>query len=135
MKAPLMEALQALVLTDTQLRALLIDAAREGAKLAVAELRADLHQSPEDAILQQLRTYLVNPASISNPRERWAHSGIIRAIEPSSRGKPKSVTWFMKFQRDSGLKDCPTRSSPTHGRSREWTFSDVRLAWEMYYRR
>lgn len=129
-----MEALQALVLTDTQLRAMLTDAAKEGAKLAVAELRADLHQSPDDATLQQLRAYLTNPASIPNPRDRWASGAIIRAIEHSPRGKSKSTAWFMKFQRETGLKDCPTRPSPAHGRSREWTFADVRAAWEVYYR-
>lgn len=130
-----MEALQALVLTNTQLRAMLIDAAREGAKLAVAELRADLHQSPDDANLQQLRAYLTNPSSIPNPRDRWASGAIIRAIESSPRGKPKSNAWFMKFQRETGLKGCPTRPSPTHGRSREWTFADIRAAWVAYYQR
>ncbi|MDX8443075.1 hypothetical protein [Mesorhizobium australafricanum] len=50
-----MEALQALVLTNAQLRELLTEAAKQGAALAVRELRADLHQTPEDASLQKLR--------------------------------------------------------------------------------
>ncbi|MGR6431057.1 hypothetical protein ACU5AY_09075 [Rhizobium sp. PAMB 3174] len=129
-----MEALQALVLTNTQLRDLLTDAAREGAKLAVTELRADLHQTPEDATLQQLRAYLSDPAHIPNPHERWAHADIIRRIEQTPRGNPKSTAWFMKFQRETGLKDCRSRPSPAHGRRREWTFMDIKLAWDAYYR-
>lgn len=135
MKVLLMEALQALVLTDSQLRAMLAEAAQQGAKLAVAELRADLHQTPEDTTLQKLRTFLSEPASIPNPRDHWAHSGIIRKLEPTLRGKPKSTAWFMKFQRETGLKDCFTRPRPTHGRRREWTFADIRLAWDLYYRK
>lgn len=41
----MMDALRALVLSDTQLRELLRDAAREGATLAVDQLRGELHQS------------------------------------------------------------------------------------------
>ncbi|MDX8455189.1 MULTISPECIES: hypothetical protein [Mesorhizobium] len=75
-----MEALQALVLTNAQLRELLTEAAKQGAALAVRELRADLHQTPEDASLQKLRAYLADPASLANPQGHWAHSGIIRQI-------------------------------------------------------
>lgn len=130
-----MEAIQALVLTNAQLREMLTEAAREGAKQAVQELRADLHQSPEDATLQKLRAYLSDPATVSNPHDQWAHSGLIRQIEPTPRGKPKSTAWFMKFQRDTGLVDCFTRRSPAFGRRREWTFTDIKLAWDVYYRR
>ncbi|MDX8521753.1 hypothetical protein [Mesorhizobium dulcispinae] len=77
-----MEALQALVLTNAQLRELLTAAAKQGAALAVRELRADLHQTPEDASLQKLRAYLADPASLANPQGHWAHSGIIRQIHP-----------------------------------------------------
>ncbi|MDD1498993.1 hypothetical protein PVA19_11275 [Agrobacterium sp. CNPSo 3708] len=129
-----MEAMQALVLTDHQLDELLREAARQGAALAVAELRKEIHQSPDDVTLQRLRTYLTNPASIPNPNDCWAHSGIIRQIELTPRGKPKSSAWFMKFQRETGLVDCYTRPSPAYGRRREWSFSDIRLAWETYYR-
>lgn len=130
-----MEALKAVVLSNTQLEDMLRDAARQGAVLAVAELRRDLHQSPDDATLQRLRAYLTNPASIPNPNECWAHSGIIRAIELTPRGKPKSSAWFMKFQRTTGLCDCFTRPSPVYGRRREWSFADIKLAWHAYYRR
>jgi hypothetical protein len=133
-KVPLMEALQALVLTNAQLHDMLTDAAKEGAKLAVTELRADLHQTPEDATLQQLRAYLSDPASIPNPHELWAHADIIRRIEATPRSKPKSASWFMKFQRQTGLKDCRNRPGPAHGRRREWTFMDIKLAWDAYYR-
>lgn len=130
-----MEPMQALVLTATQLDDMLREAARQGAALAVAELRKEIHQSPDDVTLQRLRTYLSNPVSISNPNDFWAHSGIVRQIELTPRGKPKSSAWFMKFQRETGLVDCYTRPSPAYGRRREWSFADIRLAWEVYYRR
>ena len=130
-----MEAMQALVLTDYQLRQLLSEAAREGAMLAVAELRADLHQSPDDALLQKLRAYLADPDTLPNPHEFWAHSGLIRAIGQPQGGKPKSAAWFAKFQRETGLAECPSRASPGYGRRREWSFADIRLAWNAYYRR
>lgn len=129
-----MEALQALVLTSAQLRDMLMEAAKQGAALAVAELRADLRQSPEDATLQKLRSYLADAASLSNPRDHWADSGLIRRIQATGRGKPKSMAWFMKFQRETGLSGCPTRQSPAYGRRREWTFADIKLAWDAYYR-
>lgn len=131
----LMEPMQALVLTGDQLNDMLREAARQGAALAVAELRKDIHQSPDDVTLQRLRTYLHDPSSIPNPQECWAHSDIIRQIELTPRGKPKSSAWFMKFQRETGLAGCFTRPSPAYGRRREWSFADIRLAWEAYYRR
>ncbi|SOC48182.1 hypothetical protein SAMN05892877_14126 [Rhizobium subbaraonis] len=130
-----MEALQALVLTNAQLREILTEAARQGAALAVADLRAELHQTPDDATVRQLRAYLTDPSTISNPEDQWAHSGLIRQIELTPRGKPKSAAWFMKFQRETGLVDCFTRPSPSFGRRREWTFYDIRLAWNAYYRK
>lgn len=130
-----MEAIQALVLTNAQLHDMLTEAARQGATLAVAELRSELHQSPEDATLQKLRAYLADPATVPNPRDQWAHSGLIRQIEPTPRGKPKSTAWFMKFQRETGLADCFNRPSPGYGRRREWSFFDIKLAWDVYYRR
>lgn len=130
-----MDALQALVLTNGQLQDLLQEAARQGAALAVAKLRAELHQSPDDATLQQLRAYLRDPASVPNPRDHWAHSGIIRQIEMTPRGKPKSTAWFMAFQRESRLNECFSRPSPAYGRRREWSFADIRAAWASYYGR
>jgi hypothetical protein len=130
-----MEALQAVVLSSAQLRELLTEAAKLGAALAVQELRADLHQSPEDATLQKLRSYLADPASLSNPNDHWAHSELIRRIQATARGKPKSTAWFMKFQRETGLAKCFTRPSPGYGRRREWAFVDIRLAWNTYYRK
>ncbi|MER8882457.1 hypothetical protein [Mesorhizobium sp. M0816] len=130
-----MDALQALVLTSTQLRDMLTEAAKIGAALAVEELRADLHQTPEDATLQKLRGYLADPASLANPNDHWAHSELIRRIQTTARGKPKSTAWFMKFQRETGLNECFTRLSPAYGRRREWSFADIRLAWDAYYRK
>lgn len=130
-----MEAIQALVLTNTQLREMLTEAAREGAKLAVQELRADLHQSPDDATLQKLRAFLSDSTAVPNPHDQWAHAGLICQIERKPNGKPKSAAWFMKFQRETGLADCLTRPSPAFGRRREWCFADIRLAWETYYRK
>ncbi|WP_454701602.1 hypothetical protein [Agrobacterium burrii] len=130
-----MEAMQALVLTGSQLEDILKEAARQGAALAVAELRTEIHQSPDDVTLQRLRAFFHDPASIPNSHDCWAHSGIIRLIEPTPRGKPKSTAWFMKFQRETGLVSCFTRPSPGFGRRREWSFADIRLAWNAYYRR
>ncbi|MGX5844228.1 hypothetical protein ACWGTI_26270 [Mesorhizobium sp. ArgA1] len=130
-----MEAMQALVLTSAQLREMLTQAAREGANLAVASMRAELHQTPDDATLQKLRAYLTDPASIASPQDHWAHSGLLCQIEPTPRGKPKSTSWFMKFCRETGLNECCTRQSPAYGRRREWTFADIKLAWDAYYRK
>ncbi|MER8606592.1 hypothetical protein NKI54_15785 [Mesorhizobium sp. M0663] len=130
-----MEAMQALVLTSTQLRDMLTEAAKLGAALAVEELRADLHQTPDDATLQKLRCYLADPASLANPQDHWAHSDLIRRVQATTRGKPKSTAWFMKFQRETGLNECFARQSPAYGRRREWTFVDIRLAWDAYYRK
>jgi hypothetical protein len=130
-----MEALRALVLTETQLRDMLAEAAKQGAALAVNELRAQLHQPPDDAIALKLRAYLAEPASLPNPHDHWAHSGIIRQVEANARGKPKSTAWFMKFQRETALNECFSRPSPAYGRRREWSFFDIRLAWNAYYRR
>lgn len=103
--------------------------------LAVTELRAQLQQSPEEATLRKLRAYLTDPTSITNPHDLWAHSGIICNIEPTPRGKPKSSAWFMKFQRETHLNECFSRPSPAYGRRREWSFFDIKLAWDTYYRR
>ncbi|GAA3075259.1 hypothetical protein GCM10010520_22970 [Rhizobium viscosum] len=130
-----MEALQTLVLTDAQLRDMLAEAARRGAALAVEELRSQLHQSPDEATLQRLRLYLSDPGSLKDPYTHWAHSGIIRQIAATARDKPKSTAWFMKFQRETKLNECFNRPSPAYGRRREWTFFDIKLAWDAYYRR
>lgn len=130
-----MEPISAVVLTHSQLESMIREAARQGAALAVAELRKDLHQSPDDVTLQRLRAYLSDPSSISNPHELWAHSGTIRQVAQTARGKSKSTAWFMKFQRETRLGECFSRSSPGYGRRREWSFADIRLAWETYYHR
>ncbi|MFD1983335.1 hypothetical protein ACFSOZ_11720 [Mesorhizobium newzealandense] len=52
MKVRFMDAMPALVLTSLQLRDMLTEAAKQGAVLAVQELRADLRQAPEDATLK-----------------------------------------------------------------------------------
>lgn len=41
----------------------------------------------------------------------------------------------MTFQRQTGLADCFTRPSPAYGRRREWCFADIKLAWDVFYRR
>jgi len=127
--------MQAVVLTGAQLRDLLTESAKQGAALAVDALRAELHQTPEDATLQKLRAYISDPAAVPNPHDHWAHSGLICQLEPKPNGKPKSSAWFMKFQRETGLVDCFTRPSPAYGRRREWCFADIKLAWDVYYRR
>lgn len=128
-----MEAMQAVVLTECQLREMLEEAGKHAAQLVADNLRSELRQGPDERNLDLLRAYIEDPAAVSNPNEHWAHSGIIREIRLTPRGKPKSVAWFMKFQRETGLRDCRTRKSPVHGRRREWSFADIRLAWHVYY--
>ena len=128
-----MEATQALVLTHAQLREMMEQAGRHAARIVVEELKSELRQEPEERILQQLRAYIEDPASVPNPREHWAHSGIIRTIRTTSSDKPKSAAWFMRFQKETGLNACSSRPSPVHGRRKEWTFADIRLAWGAYY--
>ena len=128
-----MEAIQAVVLTETQLREMLEEAGKHAARLIAEDLRSELRQGPDERTLERLRAYIEDPAAISNPNEHWAHSAIIREIRPTSRGNAKSVAWFMKFQRETGLRDCRTQKCPVHGRRREWTFADIRLAWQVYY--
>tara|TARA_Y100000815_G_scaffold14654_1_gene12863 strand:- start:160556 stop:160975 length:420 start_codon:yes stop_codon:yes gene_type:complete len=130
-----MDSIPAVVLTQSQLRKMIDTACERAAELAVNRLRSDLARTPEQETLDRLRQYLADPSSSTNPTEEWAHSGIIREIQLTPRGKPKSVAWFMKFQRDSGLMDCTTRKSPVHGRRKEWTFADIRMAWQVYYSR
>ncbi|MGP4804250.1 hypothetical protein ACSV5G_10810 [Agrobacterium cavarae] len=130
-----MEPVQALVITNNQLDDMLKEAARQGAALAVAELRKEIHQSPDDVTLHKLRAYFNDPSSVPNPHELWAHSGIIRQVELKPNGKSKSTTWFMKFQRETRLNECFSRPSPGYGRRREWSFADIRLAWNSYYLR
>lgn len=127
--------MHALVLTDAQLRELLTEAARQGAALAVEELRAELRQSPDDATLQELRAYISDPGTQPDPYGKWAHSGIVRNIQLTSHGKPKSTAWFMRFQRETGLGQCHARQSAGHGKRREWAFADIKLAWDAYYGR
>lgn len=128
-----MEGTPAYVLTHTQLEQLMLDTARRAAELTVDKLRAELTQDPSLKQLYDLRGYILDRSTIKNPRARWASSHLIRRIETNSKDQPKSVAWFMKFQKETGLKDCPSRKSPTHGRSREWTFEDIANAWEGYY--
>jgi len=130
-----MEAIQAVVLTETQLREMLEEAGKHAARVVAEDLRSELRQGPDERTLERLRAYIEDPETILNAQEQWAHSGIIREIHPTSRGKPKSTAWFMKFQRETGLKECRTRKSPIHGRRSEWTFADIRLAWQVYYGR
>lgn len=129
MKDENMDAMPAVVLTHMQLKELLVSAGREAAEQVITELRAELVQDPRQKNLLHLREYLADPSSIPNPREYWADSWTIRSIYPNSKGEPKSVSWFMKFQRNTGLKDFITRRSSTHGGSKEWCFEDIYNVW------
>ncbi|RNC90774.1 MAG: hypothetical protein ED558_17470 [Oricola sp.] len=123
----------AITLTEPQLQELLVAAGRLAAEQVVAELRASLVQDPREQTLLRLRGFLQDPSTITDPRAQWADSALIRRIRPNRQGKPKSVAWFMKFQKATGLCNCPNRRSPNHGRAKEWTFADIRHAWQHYY--
>ncbi|MEM5585235.1 hypothetical protein WNZ15_22455 [Roseibium sp. AS2] len=128
-----MEALPAIVLSTEALEEMLERVGRRAAELVVAQLNADLREDPQDRQVKLLRCYLADRRSIEDPRAMWANSHHIRRIEVGSNGKPKSMTWLHRFKQESGLIDCVSRPSPTHGRLREWTFEDIANAWERYY--
>lgn len=133
MKAQTMEGQPALILAPDQLKDLLTKTAEQAAAQAVAALREDLARDPQDQIVEDLRRYILDDTTEPNPETRWASGHHIRAIELNRSGKPKSVGWFHKFKKESGLNQCPHRSSPQHGRLQEWSFRDIALAWNAYY--
>lgn len=128
-----MEATPAIVLTHVQLKELMMAAGEEAANRVVTDLRNDLIQDPRTQTLNRLRAYVADPTTIPDPRDQWADSQIIRQIQPTVQGKTKSISWFMKFQKQTNLKNCITRKSQSHGRAREWCFEDIRNAWSIYY--
>lgn len=128
-----MDATPALILTRHELKQLMQDTAAQAAVTAVANMKTELRTDPKEQVVHRLRQYLNDPISLSNPREYWANGHHIRSIVINSKGKPKSMGWFMQFKRKSGLYECVTRTSSQHGRLQEWTFEDIRLCWEAYY--
>lgn len=128
-----MDAISAVVLSQEALNKMVEQAAQRGAEQAIKHFKTELEQDPQDRHVRRLRDYLADRSSIENPREIWASSHHIRQIELSTKGKPKSTTWMQQFKHESGLADCTSRPSPTHGRLREWTFEDIANAWERFY--
>ncbi|MCW2307360.1 hypothetical protein [Rhodobium gokarnense] len=128
-----MEGTPAIVLTHEALDRLLEEAGCRAAEKTVAKLQSQLIQDPRERHLRQLRGYLMDRSTLQNPRELWANGHHIRRIELSSKGKPKSMTWFQRFKHESGLAACISRPSAEHGRLQEWTFEDIANAWDRYY--
>lgn len=133
MKEQIMDAIPAVVLTQDKLEYMLEEAGKKAAELTVSKMKAQLIQDPSEQLLLTLRRYIADPKSVENPRDQWANSEIIRRISFTANGKPKSVAWFMKFQRETGLKQCPTRRNPHSGPRKCWCFGDIRNAWLNYY--
>ena len=128
-----MDATPALILTRHELRQLMADTAAEAATQAVTAMKSDLRSDPTERAISALRQYLEDRSTIANPRDHWANGHHIRGIQTNAKGKSKSMGWFMRFKRQSGLNQCVTRSSTQHGRLQEWTFEDIALCWDIYY--
>ncbi|PLX39564.1 MAG: hypothetical protein C0606_03430 [Hyphomicrobiales bacterium] len=128
-----MEAIPAIVLSKDVLEEMLTEAGRRAAELTVEKLQAQLVQDPRERHLRLLRSYLLDRSEVEKPRDMWASSHDIRRIELSAKGKPKSTTWFQRFKRESGLAECVSRPSASHGRLQEWTFEDIANAWQRFY--
>lgn len=133
MKAQAMEGTPAVVLTHDQLKYMLEEAGKTAAELTVQKMQEQLLQDPNEKLLLTLREYIANPNSMEKPREQWAHSAIIREVALTPKGKPKSVAWFMKFQKETGLNHCPTQRNASNGPRKCWCFEDIRNAWQIYY--
>ena len=128
-----MEITPALVMTHHALTELMETVATNAASKALAAAEDVLHYDPDARVVDLLRRYLDDRAALENPREHWAHGKQIRALHKTGAGKPRSVTWFQSFKKESGLGGCPSRISSQHGRLREWCFEDIANAWDQYY--
>ena len=128
-----MDATPALILTRHELSQLVNETAQLAADRAVDNMKSELRSDPIDRVVHQLREYMDDQSTVSNPREFWANGHHIRRIELNGKGVPKSMGWFMHFKRCSGLHQCLVRSSARHGRLQEWTFEDIALCWKAYY--
>jgi uncharacterized protein len=123
----------ALIISADDLKNLLAQTAAEAATKAVADLKTELRSCPDARIIQALRQRILRQETIDDGRRQWANSHHICRIMLSAKGKPKSAAWFSQFKRESGLQACFSRSSPRHGRLREWTIDDIASAWRHYY--
>ena len=133
MKAYFMETTPAIVITPHHLIELMENAATNAANKALAAAEEALHYDPDARVVDLLRRYLDDRTTLENPREHWAHGKHNRALHKTGAGKPRSVTWFQSFKKESGLGGCPSRISSQHGRLREWCFEDIANAWDQHY--
>lgn len=132
-KALPIEMTPALVITRHALIELMETVVTNAVQKALEGVQNDLPYDPDARVVDRLRRYLDDRATIDKPRETWAHGKHIRALHLNKAGKPRSVTWFQQFKRESGLAGCPSRTSSQHGRLQEWCFEDIANAWEQYY--
>ncbi len=131
----MMEITSAVVLTVDHVRRIIEETAIETARQTADALKQDLYCDPIDQVANKLRNYIADQTTVENPRESWANGHHIRRLELNSKGDPKSISWFHRFKRDSGLAECISRSSNIHGRLQEWTFQDIASAWHNHYTR
>ncbi len=128
-----MKGIPAIVISEENLKGMLVAAGELAATLTVEKLEKRIIQGPDEKTTLKLRGYIQDRSTLQNPREHWANGIHIKDINPASTGKPRTNTWFHHFKKRTGLKDCFTRQSPRHSRMKEWTFEDVANAWDMYY--
>jgi len=129
-----MQAMQALVIMEHDLAEMIHKAGKTAAAEILEQFRQDMNRTPQDKQVEQLRAYIEDRSSCSNPREHWAHSRHIRMIKPTKAEKPKSISWFQKFKKASMLDGCNSKASSDHGRLKEWCFEDIANAWDHYHR-
>lgn len=133
MKANSMKGIPAIVLSEENLKSMLVAAGELAATLTVEKLERQIIQSPDEKTILQLRGFIQDRGSVTNPREHWANGTHIKSINPASTGKPRTNTWFHHFKTRTGLRECFCRQSPQHARMKEWTFEDIANAWDIYY--
>lgn len=129
-----MHPIPALIVTEQDLEVLLQRAAHLAAITAIEQLRTDLIQDPKEQVLNKLRAFIKDRSTITNPREHWANGKMIREIDTNHNNKPKSISWFQLFKKQSTLNQCPRRKSSEHGKLQEWTFEDIANAWDHFHR-
>ena len=122
----------AVVVTEDDLKDMMIGAGRVAAKEVMEQVKGDINRDPMERQVMLLRQFIEDRSTIKEPDKHYASSRHIRMLTPNKNGKPKSVSWFQGFKKESRLDQCHHRPSPNHGRLHEWSFEDIANAWVYY---
>ncbi|WP_376775026.1 type II toxin-antitoxin system RelE/ParE family toxin [Mesorhizobium caraganae] len=109
-----MEALQALVLTSTQLRDMLTEAASRGPCSPSKKLRADLHQTPTQRALRRLDEIGAHIEKDSPDAAACVVARIVSAAEHLAEQPAMGRIGRIKTTRELVLRDC--RNPDCHAR-------------------